>query len=65
MREVLESQPNLMIKQAEVAELIVEDHPDPGLCGTGTLAGAPAKIARGIRLRDGRLVLEGGVEGAA
>ncbi|MBZ5505574.1 MAG: tRNA uridine-5-carboxymethylaminomethyl(34) synthesis enzyme MnmG [Acidobacteriia bacterium] len=27
MREVLESQPNLFIKQAEVAELIVEEHP--------------------------------------
>jgi len=27
MREVLESQPNLYIKQAEVAELIVEEHP--------------------------------------
>jgi tRNA uridine 5-carboxymethylaminomethyl modification enzyme len=28
MREVLESQPNLVIKQAEVAELIVEDEPE-------------------------------------
>ena len=52
MREVLESQPNLMIKQAEVAELIVESS---GLCGAGTLAGAE-KVARGIRLRDGRTV---------
>src|SRR5260370_22538900 len=55
MREVLETQPNLVIKQAEVAELIVEDPTDPGLCGTGTLAGAE-KIARGIKLRDGRIV---------
>src|SRR5947209_11545169 len=39
MREVLEGQPNLFIKQAEVAELIVED-----------------SVARGIKLRDGRLV---------
>src|SRR5690242_2885617 len=29
MREVLESQPNLFIKQAEVAELIVEEHDSP------------------------------------
>jgi tRNA uridine 5-carboxymethylaminomethyl modification enzyme len=55
MREVLETQPNLVIKQAEVAELIVEDPTDPGLSGTGTLAGAE-RIARGIKLRDGRIV---------
>jgi tRNA U34 5-carboxymethylaminomethyl modifying enzyme MnmG/GidA len=29
MREVLESQPNLFIKQAEVAELIVEEQDSP------------------------------------
>src|ERR1700757_3468976 len=49
MREVLESEPNLHIKQAEVAELIIEDvavpaHPER------------IKIARGIKLRDGRTV---------
>src|ERR1700689_4363122 len=49
MREVLESEPNLHIKQAEVAELIIEDvaapaHPEP------------PRIARGIKLRDGRTV---------
>ncbi len=57
MREVLKSQSNLTIKQAEVAELILEEEPrDPsGLCGTGTLACAP-KIARGIKLRDGRTI---------
>src|ERR1700742_3571037 len=43
MREVLEAQPNLFIKQAEVAELIVE-------------AEASFSIARGIKLRDGRTV---------
>ena len=37
MREVLESQPNLKIKQAEVADLIVEDH-----VGTAAL-GCPAE----------------------
>jgi tRNA uridine 5-carboxymethylaminomethyl modification enzyme len=57
MREVLESQSNLTIQQAEVAELIIDEEPrDPsGLCGTGTLACAP-KIARGIKLRDGRTI---------
>jgi tRNA uridine 5-carboxymethylaminomethyl modification enzyme len=51
MREVLESQPNLKIKQAEVAELIVEeatDHPRRrGLVGTGALA-RPAEQSSAI-----------------
>jgi tRNA uridine 5-carboxymethylaminomethyl modification enzyme len=51
MREVLESQPNLKIKQAEVADLIVEDQP-------GT---EPSRVARGIKLRDGRTVGAGTV----
>jgi tRNA uridine 5-carboxymethylaminomethyl modification enzyme len=69
MREVLESQPNLVIKQAEVAELIVEeaefsprrrgDAEENGAsdeaCGTGTPACAE-RIAKGIKLRDGRTV---------
>jgi tRNA uridine 5-carboxymethylaminomethyl modification enzyme len=52
MREVLESQPNLKIKQAEVADLIIETK-------VGTSAPAdPAsdRVIRGIRLRDGRTV---------
>lgn len=51
MREVLESQPNLFIKQAEVAELIMEEvsRAGEGACG-------PHKTAKGIRLRDGRTV---------
>lgn len=44
MREVLESQDNLFIKQAEVASLIVEE-----------TSGEP-RICRGIRLRDGRTI---------
>lgn len=49
MREVLESQPNLFIKQAEVAELILEDaNAAEGACGP--------RITRGIKLRDGRTV---------
>ena len=45
MREVLESQSNLKIKQAEVADLIIEH-----------TAGSERRTAAGIRLRDGRTV---------
>jgi tRNA uridine 5-carboxymethylaminomethyl modification enzyme len=50
MREVLESQPNLKIKQAEVADLIADpanDHP-PTTNGRARVLG--------VRLRDGRTV---------
>jgi tRNA uridine 5-carboxymethylaminomethyl modification enzyme len=54
MREVLESEPNLKIKQAEVASLIVEDgqtcHPE-----RSEGSPAPGKVL-GITLRDGRTV---------
>ena len=53
MREVLESQPNLKIKQAEVAELIVErtqhsafstqPEPTPGHVGTGEIGRASCR----------------------
>jgi len=72
MREVLESQPNLKIKQAEVADLIVEKTSGSGLQASGlTTSGdvsGPAfsearslqpeatQICRGIKLRDGRTV---------
>jgi tRNA uridine 5-carboxymethylaminomethyl modification enzyme len=50
MRQVLESQPNLFIKQAEVAELMLEEFPS-------TVEGGSAKRqAIGIKLRDGRTV---------
>ncbi len=48
MREVLEAQPNLKIKQAEVAELIVE--------GTHEEFADDQRRVFGIRLRDGRTV---------
>src|SRR5690348_4165920 len=51
MREVLESQPNLSIKQAEVAELVVE---------AGATSDAP-RVATGIRLRDGRHAQAGAI----
>jgi tRNA uridine 5-carboxymethylaminomethyl modification enzyme len=70
MREVLESQFNLQIKQAEVAELLIEELPpdDAGRSqGFERIAPADAettfaggsgrtRICRGIRLRDGRTV---------
>ena len=51
MRQVLESQTNLHIKQAEVVDLILDDageNPAP-------------RTARGVRLRDGRTVFAGAV----
>ena len=70
MREVLEAQPNLKIKQAEVADLIVEESLAGG--GSSLVDGADPSVfanqqgrttsdrerqrAIGIRLRDGRTV---------
>jgi tRNA uridine 5-carboxymethylaminomethyl modification enzyme len=72
MREVLESQPNLKIKQAEVAELIVEEASGSELQASGlatssdveeiafpaarSLKPEATRICRGIKLRDGRTV---------
>jgi tRNA uridine 5-carboxymethylaminomethyl modification enzyme len=67
MREVLESQPNLKIKQAEVADLIVEESLAVGrssLADTADAAGfasdqrptTNSRVCRGIKLRDGRIV---------
>jgi tRNA uridine 5-carboxymethylaminomethyl modification enzyme len=68
MRQVLESEPNLKIKQAEVAELIVEDlssehqdgprdvEPSPERSEGSAVDARGAKIVRGIKLRDGRTV---------
>jgi tRNA uridine 5-carboxymethylaminomethyl modification enzyme len=70
MREILEAQPNLKIKQAEVADLILEE--PSSVAGRGSLAenselGLPHALDQrpttndqrrvsGIRLRDGRTV---------
>ncbi len=48
MREVLEAQPNLKIKQAEVADLIMADSPSD--------AEQHSRRVIGVRLRDGRTV---------
>jgi tRNA uridine 5-carboxymethylaminomethyl modification enzyme len=61
MREFLESQPNLQIKQAEVADLIMEDADEGSATGWQEAeelgeSRATRKRAAGIRLRDGRTV---------
>jgi tRNA uridine 5-carboxymethylaminomethyl modification enzyme len=60
MREVLESQPNLKIKQAEVADLIVEEVPSttyhvPSENATSSQLGTRNSVL-GVKLRDGRTV---------
>jgi tRNA uridine 5-carboxymethylaminomethyl modification enzyme len=67
MREVLEAQPNLFIKQAEVVDLLIEDSStnqgsDPSLGAPGpdsrTWAEPPQipRKVRGLKLRDGRTI---------
>jgi len=67
MREVLESQPNLKIKQAEVADVIVEQSLAGGRSSLANPIDASAvannqrpttndRVCRGIKLRDGRTV---------
>jgi tRNA uridine 5-carboxymethylaminomethyl modification enzyme len=53
MREVLEGQRNLFIKQAEVVDLIVEDSVGTAVRESGQ--GAP-RVVTGLKLRDGRLI---------
>jgi len=57
MRQTLESEPNLRIKQAEVVDLVVEDS------HVGARHGVPLpdRRVRGIQLRDGRTVEAGAV----
>src|SRR3954454_15935062 len=57
MREVLESQPNLTIKQAEVAELIIHNlNSVAGNLECRAELGSADRHCTGIRLRDGRSV---------
>ena len=53
MRQMLESEPNLRIKQAEVIDLVLEDVVDGD--------GKPTRCVRGVRLLDGRTVEAGAV----
>src|ERR671934_285299 len=56
MREVLESQPNLKIMQAEVADVIVESAIGSPQSSGNAVDSDPKRIARGIKLRDGRTI---------
>jgi tRNA uridine 5-carboxymethylaminomethyl modification enzyme len=53
MREVLEAQPGLHIRQAEVIDLVIE----PGTGDAGQASGR--RRVRGLKLRDGRQLLAG------
>ena len=69
MREVLEAQPGLHIRQAEVVDLVVEEQGlgtrDEGLGteeqgrGTEGLGGRPRRRVLGLKLRDGRRLMAG------
>src|SRR3989442_785102 len=54
MRQVLEAEPNLRIKQAEVVDLVLEDLP-------GESPGSPRRRVRGVRWRNVRRVEAGAV----
>jgi len=62
MREVLEGQKNLFIKQAEVVDLIVEDRDSdiPPFANNAKDGApgefAPKRVVRGLKLRDGRVI---------
>src|SRR6516164_660127 len=66
MREVLESEPKLHIKQAEVADLVVEeaaggyrpvaDQDSSEVLSTSQQPVATPRVVRGVKLRDGRTV---------
>ena len=56
MREVLESQPDLHIRQAEVVDLVMEER--AGNSEQGTATGERRRVL-GLKLRDGRTLLAG------
>jgi tRNA uridine 5-carboxymethylaminomethyl modification enzyme len=57
MREVLEGQKNLFIKQAEVIDLIVEESKEEGDSASQQVGGSlPNHVVRGLKLRDGRTI---------
>jgi len=53
MREVLEGQKNLFIKQAEVVDLIVESSESADRQAGDVM---PSRVVRGLKLRDGRTI---------
>src|ERR1700749_1464038 len=58
MREVLEAQPRLHIRQAEVADLILEENQEASDVEIATTA-RPHRRVLGLKLRDGRQLLAG------
>jgi tRNA uridine 5-carboxymethylaminomethyl modification enzyme len=61
MREVLEAQANLFIKQAEVVDLLVEGAVGAFTASRGAhdvrdTVSVPSRIVRGVKLRDGRTI---------
>jgi len=61
MREVLEGQKNLFIKQAEVVDLMVEEvdgsvETHVRESGHGALGSMTHRVVRGLKLRDGRVI---------
>ncbi len=62
MRQVLESEPKLRIKQAEVVDLVLEDRSAGASPASETGSGSlPRRRVRGVLLRDGRKVEAGAV----
>jgi tRNA uridine 5-carboxymethylaminomethyl modification enzyme len=56
MRQVLEGEPNLRIKQAEVVDLVLENFSSDVPTADDSSPAHAARRVRGIRLRDGRTV---------
>ncbi len=56
MREVLEGQKNLFIKQAEVVDLVIDEVEESAVRAQGSEAPTAARRVTGLRLRDGRTI---------
>jgi len=56
MREVLEAQPNLFIKQAEVVDLLVEEKEQQQVLRSAQDDKQKNRVVRGVKLRDGRTI---------
>jgi len=61
MRQVLEAEPNLRIKQAEAVDLLLEEAPGFVYVPGADHPEMPRRRVRGIQLRDGRTVEAGAV----
>jgi tRNA uridine 5-carboxymethylaminomethyl modification enzyme len=61
MRQVLEAEPNLRIKQAEVVDLVLEEVPVGPSLAAARAGQAPPLRVRGLKLRDGRTAEAGAV----